>query len=135
MRARGVLGYPVGHSRSPAMMDAAFRELGLDWRYVKLPVPPELFERDRAGAARLGLPRRERDHPAQAGRARARRRGDRRRGRHRRGEHARFEGGRIRGDNTDAGGLLDALEAELAGAPRPGSGRRWHGPRRGLGAA
>ena len=25
------------------MMSAAFRELGLDWRYVKLPVPPELF--------------------------------------------------------------------------------------------
>ena len=27
------------------MHNAAFRELGLDWRYVKLPVPPELFER------------------------------------------------------------------------------------------
>ena len=26
------------------MQNAAFRELGLDWRYVKLPVPPELFE-------------------------------------------------------------------------------------------
>ena len=26
------------------MHNAAFRELGLDWRYVKLPVPPELFE-------------------------------------------------------------------------------------------
>ena len=25
------------------MMNAAFAELGLDWRYVKLPVPPELF--------------------------------------------------------------------------------------------
>jgi shikimate dehydrogenase len=41
----GVLGHPVAHSRSPAMHNAAFRELGLDWRYVKLPVPPELFER------------------------------------------------------------------------------------------
>ncbi len=40
----GVLGFPVAHSRSPAMMNAAFEELGLDWRYVKLPVPPELFE-------------------------------------------------------------------------------------------
>jgi shikimate dehydrogenase len=40
----GVLGYPVGHSRSPAMQNAAFRALGLDWRYVKLPVPPHLFE-------------------------------------------------------------------------------------------
>src|SRR3954469_19882854 len=41
----GVLGYPVGHSRSPAMHNAAFAALGLDWHYVKLPVPPELFER------------------------------------------------------------------------------------------
>jgi shikimate dehydrogenase len=40
----GVLGHPVAHSRSPAMHNAAFRALGLDWRYVKLPVPPELFE-------------------------------------------------------------------------------------------
>jgi shikimate dehydrogenase len=34
----------VGHSRSPAIQNAAFREVGLDWRYVKLPVPPELFD-------------------------------------------------------------------------------------------
>jgi len=39
----GVLGFPVAHSRSPDIQNAAFRELGLDWRYVKLPVPPELF--------------------------------------------------------------------------------------------
>jgi shikimate dehydrogenase len=40
----GVLGFPVAHSRSPAMHNAAFEALGLDWRYAKLPVPPELFE-------------------------------------------------------------------------------------------
>jgi shikimate dehydrogenase len=40
----GVLGHPVAHSRSPAMHNAAFRELGLDWHYVRLPVPPELFD-------------------------------------------------------------------------------------------
>jgi shikimate dehydrogenase len=39
----GVLGFPVAHSRSPDMHNAAFRALGLDWRYVKLPVPPVLF--------------------------------------------------------------------------------------------
>jgi shikimate dehydrogenase len=39
----GVLGFPVAHSRSPDMHNAAFRALGLDWRYVKLPVPPALF--------------------------------------------------------------------------------------------
>lgn len=40
----GVLGWPVLHSRSPAMHAAAFAALGLeDWRYQLLPVPPELF--------------------------------------------------------------------------------------------
>ena len=41
----GVLGWPVAHSRSPAMHNAALAELGLhDWRYQRLPVPPERFE-------------------------------------------------------------------------------------------
>ncbi|MGI8750080.1 MAG: shikimate dehydrogenase family protein [Thermoleophilaceae bacterium] len=40
----GVAGFPVGHSRSPAMHRAALAKLGLDWRYVKVPLPPHLFE-------------------------------------------------------------------------------------------
>src|SRR5215212_1465639 len=41
----GVCAWPVAHSRSPAMHRAALAQAGLhDWRYLKLPLPPELFE-------------------------------------------------------------------------------------------
>ena len=44
LRRFGVLGWPVAHSRSPAMHRAAYAALGLtDWHYQKLPVPPEVF--------------------------------------------------------------------------------------------
>jgi len=37
----GLLGWPVAHSVSPTMHNAAFRALGLDWHYELLPVPPD----------------------------------------------------------------------------------------------
>jgi len=44
MHRLGVLGWPVGHSRSPAIHNAALAALGMgDWHYQLLPVPPELF--------------------------------------------------------------------------------------------
>ncbi len=41
-----VLGYPVGHSRSPAMHGAALAELGLseEWSYEAIEVAPDAFE-------------------------------------------------------------------------------------------
>jgi len=36
-----LIGYPVGHSMSAVMHNAAFRELGLDYRYELRPVKPE----------------------------------------------------------------------------------------------
>jgi shikimate dehydrogenase len=58
MTRLGVLGWPVAHSRSPAMQRAALRAAGLDgWDYQLLPVPPELFEetvRALPGAGFLG---------------------------------------------------------------------------------
>jgi shikimate dehydrogenase len=40
----GVAGWPVAHSRSPAMHNAALAAVGLErWRYQHLPLPPELF--------------------------------------------------------------------------------------------
>jgi len=39
------MGWPVAHSRSPAMHTAALVQLGLDaWTYQRLPVPPDLFD-------------------------------------------------------------------------------------------
>jgi len=40
----GVCGWPVAHSRSPAMHEAALAAAGLEgWSYQLLPLPPELF--------------------------------------------------------------------------------------------
>jgi len=58
MARLGVLGWPVAHSRSPAMHNAALAALGMDgWRYQRLPVPPVLFAettRALAGSGFLG---------------------------------------------------------------------------------
>lgn len=40
----GLIGWPVEHSRSPAMHNAAFAALGLDWHYILLPTPPDHIE-------------------------------------------------------------------------------------------
>jgi shikimate dehydrogenase len=43
-RRLGVVGWPVAHSRSPAMQEAAFAALGLEgFTYQRLPVPEHLF--------------------------------------------------------------------------------------------
>ncbi len=85
----GVLGWPVAHSRSPAMHNAALAALGMDgWRYQRLPVPPALFAQTDPRARAGGLPRRERDDPPQAGGARAGRARLAGGARDRRGQHA-----------------------------------------------
>jgi len=114
----GVLGWPVAHSRSPAMHNAAYEALGLtDWRYGKLPVQPELFaETVRAlpasgyrGAnvtiphklAALAVADSATAAARGAGAANTLTFGD--------------DGG-IAADNTDAGGFLDSLPADVDGA-------------------
>ena len=46
----GIIGWPVEHSRSPKMHNAAFAALGLDWRYILLPT---LLNRLEATLARI----------------------------------------------------------------------------------
>ncbi|WAH38517.1 shikimate dehydrogenase [Alicyclobacillus dauci] len=54
MKLFGVVGFPIGHSSSPAMMNAAFREQGEDAVYVPFAVKPEQFEQAFNGLAALG---------------------------------------------------------------------------------
>ena len=111
----GVLGHPVGHSRSPAIHNAAYEALGLDWRYVKLPVPPERFEETVRAlpasgyrGANVTIPHKlaalriaDAATPAAAAIGAA--------------NTLTFADGRIEADNTDAGGFLDALGRPVAG--------------------
>lgn len=40
----GVIGWPVEHSLSPAMQNAAFKALGIEAKYEKIPVEPRLLK-------------------------------------------------------------------------------------------
>jgi shikimate dehydrogenase len=113
----GVLGWPVAHSRSPAMHNAALRAVGLtDWRYQLLPVVPELLDEvipslGRAGfrganvtiphkAAALALATDPTERAAAIGAANT----------------LTFEpGGEIVADNTDAPALIAALPFDVPG--------------------
>lgn len=54
-RLVGVMGWPVAHSLSPAMHNAAFEALGLNWCYVPLPVHPDHVGRALVGLRALGF--------------------------------------------------------------------------------
>jgi shikimate dehydrogenase len=113
----GVFGWPVRHSRSPAMHGAALRELGLTgWTYGALPVPPQRLEETLAAlpdagfaGANVTIPHK---HAALAA------------------AHVAtlaataigaantltvLPDGTLEADNTDAPGLLDAIDAPLQG--------------------
>ena len=111
----GVIGWPVGHSRSPAMHGAALAALGLPWRYVRLPVPVELFEETVRAlpdsgfrGANVTIPHKEgalglADSATPAARAIGA------------ANTLTFTADGVHADNTDAGGLIDALERPTAG--------------------
>ena len=54
-RLVGLLRYPLSHSLSPRMQNAAFAARGLDWAYVPLPVEPARLEAAVAGLVALGF--------------------------------------------------------------------------------
>jgi shikimate dehydrogenase len=51
----GLIGWPISHSVSPVMHNAAFAALRLNWRYVPLPVHPARVAEAVAGVRALGL--------------------------------------------------------------------------------
>lgn len=51
----GIFGHPVGHTFSPAMHNAAFEALGLDYRYLAFDVRPELLRKAVEAIRALGL--------------------------------------------------------------------------------
>lgn len=119
-----VIGFPVGHSRSPAMQNAALQALGLgeEWRYEAIEVAPEGFEaRVRAmpgegfvGAnvtvphklAALALADVASEAASEIGAANT----------------LSFAAGGIAAENTDAGGLLAALAGAGGAGSSPGDG-------------
>ena len=54
-RLAGVIGWPVAGSLSPAIHNAAFRALGLDWVYVPLAVSPGALAEAVVGLRALGF--------------------------------------------------------------------------------
>ncbi|MDX6680451.1 MAG: shikimate dehydrogenase [Solirubrobacteraceae bacterium] len=117
-RRYGVLGWPVGHSRSPAMMRAA----GLE-RYQRLPVAPEVFDdtvRALGGAgfrgANVTIPHK------QAALALATSASDAARAIGAANTLTFGEDGSIVAENTDAPGLLAALGSAPASALVLGAG-------------
>ncbi len=106
----GILGDPVAHSLSPAMHNAAFAELGLDWRYEAIRVSPDEFkqrvgslEEDGYVGVNVTLPHKlmaleVADVASDAARAIGA------------VNTLSFHGGEISAENTDAYGFQDALE-------------------------
>jgi shikimate dehydrogenase len=51
----GIIGWPVEHSLSPAIHNAAFEAMNMRWIYVPLPVEPGRLEEALAGLGALGF--------------------------------------------------------------------------------
>jgi len=86
----GLIGWPVEHSVSPPMHNAAFAALGLDWCYVPFPVHPDVVAEALYGARALGL------RPAASAIGAV--------------NTVIVREGRLIGHNTDVAGFLRALE-------------------------
>jgi shikimate dehydrogenase len=117
----GVIGYPVEHSLSPTLHDAAFAALGLDWVSFAFPVPPGRAADALAEARALGVRGLSVTMPHKEDVARAVARLTPAAARLAAVNCVAEEGGAWLGDNTDGAGLVAALARGCGFDPR---GRR-----------
>lgn len=108
-RLAGVIGWPVRHSRSPHIHNAAYRATGLDWVYVALPVAPGQVEAALAGMRTLGIEGLSVTMPHKAAAAAAVDALTDDAVALRAVNSIRRDGDRLVGDNTDGGGFVDSL--------------------------
>ena len=121
-RVAAVIGHPVHHSLSPAIHNAAFEALGLDWAYVAFDVAPDATAGAVEAVRTLGLAGLSVTMPHKDGAARSV---------DRLSAEAEALGavncvvpradGELLGENTDGAGFLDALRVDLGVSP---DGRR-----------
>lgn len=111
-RVAGVIGWPVRHSLSPAILNAAFDALGLDWVFAAFETPPDSGGAAIAAVRSLGLGGLSVTMPHKAAAAAA--------------VETRtpvaealeavncvfWDSDRLGGDNTDADGFLDGLRED-----------------------
>lgn len=107
----GVIGYPVKHSLSPRLHNAAYRQMGLGWCYLAFEVPPGSAEKAIVGAAALGLRGLSVTMPHKEAAARVATRHSRQVRRLGAANTLVFDHGVIRAENCDGPGLLDDLRA------------------------
>lgn len=111
-RLAAVIGWPVRHSRSPAIHNAAFRAAGLDWIYLALPVAPGEAAAAVTGMRALGIDGLSVTMPHKAAVAACADRLD--------GDAVALgavnclarDGDALVGHNTDGGGFLDSLRLD-----------------------
>lgn len=117
-RLTGIIGYPIEHTLSPAMQNAAFAEAGLNWIYVPFSVDPDHLAAAVNGAKALNfaglnvtMPHKkevikyldELSAPARIAGA---------------VNTIQFDGDRLVGHNTDGQGFIDSLKHDAGFSPR-----------------
>lgn len=111
-RLAAVIGWPVEHSRSPAIHNAGFAAAGLDWFYVALPVPPGSAPAALAGMSAMGIAGLSVTMPHKAPVAATLERLSADAVALGAVNCVHRDGGHLVGDNTDGGGFIDSLRVD-----------------------